>query len=62
MTYRNCLKLIEIAEKKGTDTPEWIEDMKQKLDVFFLANRLSEPEYNTLIKKLEKDKEKGAVL
>lgn len=53
MTYRNCKKLIEIAERKGTKTPEWIADMKEKLDVFLLNNRIVEEEYTELIHMLD---------
>lgn len=53
MTYRNCKKLIEIAERKGTKTPEWIADMKEKLDIFLLNNRIVEEEYTELMRMLE---------
>lgn len=53
MTYRNCKKLIEIAERKGTKTPEWITSMKEKLDIFLLNNRITEEEYTKLMKLLE---------
>lgn len=52
MTYRNCKKLIENATKKGTKTPEYIEDIQQKLDVFLLNNRLTEEEYTELVNML----------
>lgn len=53
MTYRNCKKLIEIAERRGTKTPEWAEGMKGKLDIFLLNNRLTEAEYAELMRLLE---------
>ena len=49
MTYRNCRKLIEMAKKRGTATKEWVSDMKEKLDVFILNNRLTDAEYNELM-------------
>ncbi len=54
MTYRNCMHLIEIVEKKGTKTPEWIADMKNKLDIFLLADRLTKEEYTELCSRAEK--------
>lgn len=48
MTYRNCKKLIEIAEKRGTKTAEWIADMAGKLDIFLLNDRITESEYTEL--------------
>lgn len=53
MTYRNCKKLIEIAERRGTKTPEWIADMMGKLDIFLLNNRIAEEEYAELMRLLE---------
>lgn len=54
MTYRNCKKLIEIAERRGTKTPEYITEMKDKLDVFLLNNRITEKECTELSGLLEK--------
>ena len=53
MTYRNCMKLIEVAERKGIKTQEWKEDMKVKLDVFLLNNRITETEYTELMQLLK---------
>lgn len=53
MTYRNCKKLVEIAERKGTKTPDWVMDMKEKLDIFLLNNRITEAEYTELMNLLE---------
>lgn len=53
MTYRNCKRLIEIAEKRGTKPPEWIADMKGKLDIFRLNNRITDAEYAELMHLLE---------
>lgn len=46
MTYKLCLKVIN----KGTY--ETKEEMKEKLDVFLLNNRITKDEYNELIKLL----------
>lgn len=57
MTYRNCKKLIEMAAKKGTKTLEYIADMKDKLDIFLLANRITDDEYRELNAMLDTDTE-----
>lgn len=57
MTYRNCKKLIEMAAKKGTKTSEYIADMKDKLDIFLLANRITDGEYRELNAMLDTDTE-----
>lgn len=46
MTYRLCLTIIN----KGTYGTK--EEMKEKLDVFLLNNRINEKEYNELIELL----------
>ncbi|MBS5306487.1 hypothetical protein [Clostridium sp.] len=43
MTYKLCLTVIN----KGTYGTD--EEMKEKLDVFLLNNRITEGEYNELI-------------
>lgn len=48
MTYRNCKKLIENANLKGTKTTDFITSMADKLDVFLLNNRISKNEYDEL--------------
>lgn len=53
MTYRNCRKVIENAKSRGTATEGWKDDMKTKLDVFLLADRLTEVEYNELMGMLD---------
>lgn len=54
LTYRNCKKLIELAERSETKTLEFIEDMKMKLDVFLLNNRVTQEEYTELMEMLER--------
>lgn len=43
MTYELCKRIIELQKY---DTKE---EMIQKLDVFLLANRITEDEYNELV-------------
>lgn len=43
MTYRNCKKLIEAGRYEYND-------MLNKLDVFLLGNRITQTEYEELIK------------
>ena len=47
MTYTTCKKVIENQMKKGTLD---VESMTAKLDVFLLADRISEEEYNELLR------------
>lgn len=46
MTYSNCKKIIE----KGTYASK--EEMQEKLDVFYLNNRLSQDQYSELTQML----------
>lgn len=48
MTYRNCKKLIENKAKAGQLDQAWAAEMLDKLDVFLLANRITEAEYQEL--------------
>ena len=56
-TYDLCVKLI--AKKKGdlgfgtTEYNNWKKEMKGKLDVFLLANRIEEPQYRELVNLLD---------
>ena len=50
MTYRNCRTVIENQKRRGTLD---VEAMTAKLDVFLLADRITESEYNELIKLME---------
>lgn len=50
MTYRNCKTVIENQKRRGTLD---VEAMAAKLDVFLLADRITENEYNELIKLME---------
>lgn len=54
MTYKNCKRLIEIAERRGTKTPEYVAEMQEKLDIFLLNNRMTELEYTELIEMLNR--------
>ena len=48
MTYRNCRKLIDNKVKAGSLDPTWATDMLDKLDVFLLADRITDVEYQEL--------------
>ena len=50
MTYRNCKKLIE------ADRYEY-EDMKSKLDVFLLGDRINLDQYKELVEVMDSKKE-----
>lgn len=53
MTYQICKNLIEIAKRNGTKTQEYISEMKAKLDIFLLNNRVTEEEYAELTEILD---------
>lgn len=50
MTYRNCKKLIENGRYE-------YEDMLNKLDVFLLGDRITQSEYEELVKMMNDRKE-----
>lgn len=50
MTYRNCKKLIENGRYEYSD-------MMNKLDVFLLGDRITQAEYEELVKMMEARKE-----
>lgn len=52
MTYRNCKKLIEAGRYEK-------EDMLNKLDVFLLGDRITQAEYEELVKIIN-DRVEGA--
>ena len=43
MTYRNCKKLIELGRYEYSD-------MMNKLDVFLLGDRITQEQYDELVK------------
>lgn len=51
MTYSICIKLIESkrAALAGEEWEAFAEDTKNKLDVFLLANRITDSQYRELI-------------
>lgn len=51
MTYRNCKRVIEIQITRGTLDKQ---EMLAKLDVFLLANRITEEEYQELSEMVNK--------
>lgn len=51
MTYKNCKKLIENKIKTcgvGQLDQNWASDMLNKLDVFLLADRVTDEQYQEL--------------
>ena len=50
MTYQICIKLITLRKKMLTadDWNRFVTEMKQKLDVFLLADRLTNAQYEEL--------------
>lgn len=52
MTYANCKKVIENQKNRGILD---VEAMTAKLDVFLLADRITEDEYNDLIQLMNKE-------
>lgn len=50
MTYNVCLKTIEVQKARGNLD---VDAMLNKLDVFLLAGRLTESEYNLLLELLQ---------
>lgn len=50
MTYRNCKKLIEAGRYE-------YDDMMNKLDVFLLADRITQEQYEELIGLMSQNKE-----
>lgn len=53
LTYRNCKKLISNGKYEK-------EDMLNKLDVFLLGNRISQSEYEELVKMMNEKESAGA--
>lgn len=53
ITYKNCKKLVERKMANGTINAEWVNNMKEKMDIFLLNNRVTESEYTELLKMLE---------
>lgn len=47
MTYNLCVTLINRYKKSGQT--ERLEELKDKIDVYFAANRLTEEQYNALL-------------
>lgn len=51
MTYSICIKLIESKRKtlSGEEWERFTEEIKNKLDIFLLANRMTDSQYRELI-------------
>lgn len=54
-TFEMVKKSIEAKKNRGALTNEYIEDTKMKLDVFLMNDRVSQNEYNELLKMLESE-------
>ena len=52
-TYELLERTINNKKASGTLTPAYIASTKKKMDVFLVADRLSEAEYEVLLKALE---------
>lgn len=52
-THDMLVMSINAKKKRGVLTPEYIEDTKSKMDVFLMNDRITQDEYNELIKMLE---------
>lgn len=52
-TFNMLSKSIESKKKRGLLTQNYIEDIKMKMDVFFMNNRITQDQYNELIKMLD---------
>lgn len=53
MTYNLIKRLITNAKNRGACDQKFVDDMKNKMDVFLLNNRVTEEEYNELTKLME---------
>lgn len=52
-TFEMLSKSIEAKKKRGALTTKYIEDTRSKMDVFLMADRITEEQYNELTKMLE---------
>lgn len=52
-THDMLVMSINAKKKRGVLTPEYIEDTKSKMDVFLMNDRITQDEYNELIKMLD---------
>lgn len=53
MTYNLIKRLIANAKNRGACNQDFVDDMKNKMDVFLLNNRITDDEYNELTKLME---------
>lgn len=53
MTYSLCKRLIVNAINRQKCDEAFVSDMKDKLDVFLLNNRITDDQYNELISMLD---------
>ena len=52
-TYDMLKKLIELNKKRGSLNDKFIASTKNKMDVFLMNERITEEEYNQLIKMMD---------
>ena len=52
-TFEMLSKSIEAKKKRGQLTQEYIEDTEMKMDVFLMNDRITQDQYNELIKMLK---------
>ncbi len=51
-TKEMILKSIAAKKQRGALTPSFIESTKKKMDVFLMADRITEEDYNELLSEL----------
>ena len=51
-TNEMILKSIAAKKQRGALTPSFIESTKKKMDVFLMADRITEDDYNELLLEL----------
>ena len=52
-TFEMLCRSIEAKKKRGQLTQEYIEDTEMKMDVFLMNDRITQDQYNELIKMLK---------
>lgn len=52
-TFEMLCRSIEAKKKRGQLTQEYIEDTEMKMDVFLMNDRITQDQYNELVKMLK---------
>ncbi len=52
-TFEMLSRSIDSKKSRGSLSDKYIQDTKMKMDVFLMADRITQEEYNELTKKLE---------